>query len=115
MYPHAMSRPMRHAGIYVRISDDKAEDAAGVGRQERDCRELAARQGWEVADVYVENDTSAFKRRTVRLPDGSSAQRVVRPAFRQMLEDITAGAVDAVVGYDLDRIARDPRDLEDLI
>jgi len=107
--------PARCAGIYVRISDDKAEDAAGVGRQESDCRDLAARLGWEVGGVYVENDTSAFKRRTVRLPDGTTGLRVVRPAFRRLLDALASGAVDALVGYDLDRVARDPRDLEDLI
>lgn len=106
---------IRCAAIYVRISDDKNEDAAGVARQEADCRALAERQGWAVGEVYVENDTSAYKRKNVRLPDGSTGLRVVRPAFRQMLDALASGALDAVVGYDLDRIARDPRDLEDLI
>lgn len=104
------------AGVYVRISDDRAEDAAGVGRQERDCRDLAERLGWHVGEnVYVENDTSAYKRRTVRLPDGATGLRVVRPQFRRLLDDLAAGNVDALIAYDLDRVARDPRDLEDLI
>jgi DNA invertase Pin-like site-specific DNA recombinase len=103
------------AAVYVRISEDKTEDGAGVARQERDCRELAGRRGWSVAEVYVENDTSAYKRRKVRLPDGSSAFRVVRPAFRRLLDDLAAGRADAFIAYDLDRVARDPRDLEDLI
>jgi DNA invertase Pin-like site-specific DNA recombinase len=51
----------------------------------------------------------------VRLPDGTTALRVVRPAFRRLLDDIENGAVGAVIAYDLDRVARDPRDLEDLI
>lgn len=105
----------RTAAIYVRISDDKAADAAGVARQERDCRKLANQLGWSVAEVYAENDTSAFKRRKVRLADGTTALRVVRPAFRRLLDDLATGAVDALIGYDLDRVARDPRDLEDLI
>lgn len=105
----------RQAAIYVRISDDKNGDSAGVARQEADSRALAERLGWHVARVYTENDTSAFKRRRVRLHDGSHALRVVRPAFRQLLEDLAAGLVDALVAYDLDRVARDPRDLEDLI
>jgi site-specific DNA recombinase len=113
MLPSHMT--VRCAAIYVRISDDKAEDAAGVARQEADCRALAERQGWTVGEVYIENDTSAYKRKTVRLPDGSTGLRVIRPAFRQMLDALASGALDAVVGYDLDRIARDPRDLEDLI
>lgn len=108
-----MSR--RQSGVLVRLSDDKLEDASGVGRQEDDCRELAGRLDWDVAEVYVENDTSAFKRKMVRLPDGTTALRVIRPAFRRMLEDLASGGIDAVIGYDLDRVARDPRDLEDLI
>jgi DNA invertase Pin-like site-specific DNA recombinase len=107
--------PVKSAAIYVRISDDKADDAAGVARQEKDCRALAARQGWKVGQVYAENDTSAFARKSVRLPDGTTALRVVRPAFRRMLEDLAHGTCDALIGYDLDRVARDPRDLEDLI
>lgn len=103
------------AAVYVRISDDKAGEAAGVARQEADCRQLADRLGWTVAETYTENDTSAFKRRRVRLPDGSTALRVVRPAFRRLLDDLGSGAVTALIGYDLDRVARDPRDLEDLI
>lgn len=68
-----------------------------------------------MAWVYPENDTSAFKRRRVRLPDGSTALRVDRPEFRRMLADLASGAIGAVIAYDLDRVARDPRDLEDLI
>lgn len=65
--------------------------------------------------VYPENDTSAFKRRVVTLADGSHVQRVVRPEFRRVLDDLTAGRVDSLIAYDLDRVCRDPRDLEDLI
>lgn len=99
----------------MRISDDRTGDALGVERQEADCRALAERRGWSVGKVYRENDTSAFKRRKVRLPDGTTALRVLRPAFRELLADLADGSVSALVAYDLDRVARDPRDLEDLI
>lgn len=105
----------RRAAIYARISDARDGDTAGVARQEADARALADRLGWTVATVYVENNTSAFKRRRITRPDGSTAYRVVRPEFRRMLGDLTAGTVDALVAYDLDRVARDPRDLEDLV
>lgn len=105
----------RRAGIYVRISDDRAGDAKGVERQQKDCRAICAREGWDVAEVYIENDTSAFKRRKVKLPDGTTAMRVIRPAFRTMLEDLQSGHIDALVVYDIDRMCRDPRDLEDTI
>jgi site-specific DNA recombinase len=103
------------AGALVRISDDRRGDEKGVDRQEVDCRELAARLGWPITKVYAENDTSAYKRRSVRLPDGTTALRTVRPAFRELLADLADGTITALVAYDLDRVARDPRDLEDLI
>jgi site-specific DNA recombinase len=101
--------------LLVRISDDKAGDAAGVGRQEDDGRTLADRLGWNIAEVIVENDTSAYKRRKVRLADGTTALRTVRPGFRSALDKLASGERDGLLAYDLDRTARDPRDLEDLI
>ncbi len=50
------------AGVYVRISDDPTGRAAGVMRQEEDCRALAKRNGWIVAQVYSDNDISASSR-----------------------------------------------------
>ncbi|HVX69985.1 MAG TPA: recombinase family protein [Mycobacteriales bacterium] len=102
-------------GIYTRISRDAAGHELGVQRQEQDCRDLAKRLGWTVMKVYKENDTSAFKRQTVDLPGGGRALRVVRPEFRQMIDDLHEGRIDGLIAYDLDRVARDPRDLEDLI
>ncbi|MGI5192272.1 recombinase family protein [Streptomyces sp. CA-288835] len=108
------AKPQR-AILLVRISDDKAEDARGVGRQEDDGRALADRLGWGIAEVIVENDTSAFKRRKVQLPDGRVELRTVRPGFRSTLDKLATGQCDGLLAYDLDRTARDPRDLEDLI
>ncbi|MGW7440614.1 recombinase family protein [Streptomyces sp. NPDC054849] len=105
----------KRAVLLVRISDDKAQDAAGVGRQEEDGYALAARLGWTITEVVVENDTSAFKRRKVKLIDGTTALRTVRPGFRRILEMLASGEHDGFLAYDLDRVARDPRDLEDLI
>jgi site-specific DNA recombinase len=112
----SMSKPQR-AAVYVRISDDRLKDAAGVARQEQDARALAARLGWQIDEhaLIPENDASAFKRRKVTLPNGRTELRVVRDGFRHMLDLIVTGQVDGLIAYDLDRIARDPRDLEDLI
>ena len=68
-----------------------------------------------VVEVFRENDTSAFKQRTIVLPSGEKVRRVVRPRFRAMLQSLANGGGDAMVAYDLDRAVRDPRDLEDLI
>ncbi|QMU76915.1 recombinase family protein [Streptacidiphilus sp. PB12-B1b] len=59
--------------------------------------------------------TSAFKKRKVVMDDGSADWVVLRPLFRRLLVDLASGAVDGVIFYDLDRLVRRPRDLEDLI
>jgi DNA invertase Pin-like site-specific DNA recombinase len=105
----------RQAIIYTRISDARNGDTAGVTDQAARCRELAARHGWQIARVITENDVSAFKRRKITLPDGRRVMRVVRPGWRDMLDDLATGRATALVCLDLDRAARDPRDLEDLI
>lgn len=105
----------RNAVLYCRISDARNGDNRGVRDQEGDLRDHAARLGWGIARVIVENDTSAFKRRKVTLPDGSRAMRVVRPGWREMLDDLATGRADGLLALDLDRACRDPRDLEDLI
>ncbi|MFD9398361.1 recombinase family protein [Streptomyces sp. NPDC060011] len=87
----------------------------GIGRQEEDGRALAARLGWTIVKVIPEDDTSAFKRRKIPLPDGTSALRTVRPGFRAALDGLASGEFDGMIADDLDRVARDPRDLEDLI
>ncbi|WP_067191783.1 recombinase family protein [Micrococcus lylae] len=107
--------PSLRAVVYVRISDDPEGSERGVDRQEADCRAYAAAHGWEVEAVFRENDTSAFKQRTITLPSGERVRRVIRPEFRAMLKHLTDGQAGVMVAYDLDRTVRDPRDLEDLI
>ena len=50
------------AGIYCRLSLARYGDTTKVDDQERICRKLAASLGWEVAEVYVDNSVSAWKR-----------------------------------------------------
>jgi site-specific DNA recombinase len=102
-------------GAYVRISNDPFDTEKGVTRQREDVLALAAQRGWEVVEFYEENDTSAYKKRRIRLPDGRSVWRVVRPEFRRMLTDYEDGKIGGIIVYDLDRLARQNRDLEDLI
>ena len=103
------------AVVYVRISDDPEGSERGVDRQKADCRAYATAHGWEVAAVFRENDTSAFKQRTITLPTGERVRRVIRPEFRAMLKHLGDGQAQVMIAYDLDRAVRDPRDLEDLI
>jgi site-specific DNA recombinase len=89
--------------VYTRISRDDEGNGLGVARQRQDCERLADLRGWDVARVYEDNDVSAFKR------------NVRRSEFELMLSDLAAGLIDGVVAYDLDRLARQPKDLERLI
>src|SRR5215207_7016362 len=94
----------RRAGVYVRISKDDEGDELGVRRQEKLCREVGAKIGWDIVDVYADDNISAYKRR----------QR--RPAFERLCADIASGHVNAVLAYNPDRLCRDDlRGLEDLI
>ena len=103
-------------GVYARISDDPRGLEAGVGRQVEDAATKAVQLGWPVPLVpYVENDVSAFRKRRVTLPDGTVGYRVIRPIYRRAVTDLEAGVIDGLLVYDLDRLARETRDLEDLI
>jgi DNA invertase Pin-like site-specific DNA recombinase len=73
-----------------------------VDRQIADCRDLAERKGWTVVELYEDNDLSAY-----------SGKR--RPAYERMLADIKAGQLDAVLAWHLDRLHRQPKELETFI
>ena len=90
------------AAIYARISSDHDGTAAAVGRQLEDCRAWAQRHGWAVAEEYVDNDISAY-----------SGKR--RPEYTRMLDDLVSGRRDAVLVYHLDRLHRQPRELEEFL
>ena len=85
--------------MYARISSDPEGDRLGVTRQREDCEALAARKGWPVAEVYIDDDRSAYSGKP-------------RPEYRRMLDDIATRSIDALVVYNLDRLHRQPRELE---
>lgn len=103
------------AVVLVRISDAEEDEIDGVARQVADVRTLATRMDVRVRTVLVENDTSAFKRKKIRLPNGDYQLRTVRPKFRRALSMLAAGDMRYFLNAHLDRTVRDPRDLEDLI
>ncbi len=87
--------------IYARISSDDGT-ALGVTRQLKDCMELAERKGWTVAEVFTDNDVSATSGRP-------------RPEYQRMMQALTAGRLGALVVWDVDRLTRTPRELEDVV
>jgi len=96
----AAARAPKAAAVYCRISDDREGLSLGVARQREDCLALCRRRRWPVAEIYTDNDVSAYSGKP-------------RPAYRRMLRDLKEGARDAVVVYHQDRLVRQPRELEE--
>lgn len=94
--------PSMPAGVYCRISEDREGAGLGVERQKSDCLKIVERHGWKVFDVYTDNDISAYSGKP-------------RPAYKRLCQDIEAGLVRAVVVWHLDRLHRQPRELESFI
>lgn len=93
---------MTMAAVYVRISSDPNETALGVARQLKDCTALAASKGWTVGETFSDNDVSATSGK-------------VRPAYARMMSALDAGQLDGLVVWDVDRLTRTPRELEDVV
>jgi site-specific DNA recombinase len=105
--------------VYLRISSDPDDERRGVTRQAEDAVSAVVDGDGVVVWEAVENDTSAFKKRRVRVSDGDGgyrwAWRVIRPKWEKALGMIRGGQADCLLVVDLDRLTRDPRDLEDAI
>lgn len=89
--------------LYLRISLDRADQQIGVARQRKDCRAIAGIR-WPNSPVIeiADNDVSAYTTKP-------------RPGYLELLALIKSGAVSGVVAYNLDRLLRQPRELETLI
>lgn len=88
------------AAVYLRQSLDKLGDELAVDRQWEECVALCERKEWTPIK-YKENNTSATKG--------------TRPRYLELLADIEAGKVDAVVAWNLDRLHRQPIELENFL
>ena len=101
---------MRHdnytprTGPYARISDTDQDRAPGLDRQLRTVMPLIEARGGVATREYIDNDKSAFKPEVIR-----------DEGFEPWLADFIAGKNDGIAGWDLDRIFRQPTDLERVI
>ena len=86
----------------MRISEDREAKAVNVAIQEEDCRKLAEELKWQVHEhIYSDNDISA-----------SRFGRKRRKDYEQLLEDIQAGVIQAVIAFHPSRLHRRPLELE---
>ncbi|MDQ3641713.1 MAG: recombinase family protein [Actinomycetota bacterium] len=96
------SSPAVKAGVYTRISSDPSGERAGVDRQRADCEAHCKARGWEVVEVFCDNDASAYGRKP-------------RRAYERMLAAVESGNIDAIVTWHNDRLHRSPKELEAFI
>lgn len=85
------------------MSLDATGEGLGIERQRAECLQVAEFKGWQVVETYVDNSLSASK------------AKVVRPGYEKLMKDLELGKFEAVICYDLDRLTRQPRQLEDWI
>lgn len=85
----------KRVAIYSRVSTDSQNPE----NQERELREVAARAGWRVINVYTDHGISGAKSRNAR------------PAFKSMCEDAARRRFDMVAAWSVDRLGRSLQDL----
>ncbi|PUB29634.1 DNA invertase Pin-like site-specific DNA recombinase [Promicromonospora sp. AC04] len=98
-----MASSSTRAVLYLRISLDREMDGLAIDRQREACEKIARDRGWEVVDVYIDQSKSA------------TDKTKKRPDYDRMVADFRTGKFDAIVCWDLDRLTRQPRQLEDWI
>lgn len=101
----APSGPQRRAVLYARISRDRTKEALGVERQLDECRTYAKKMGYQVVAELSDNSISAY--------DPNALKK--RVGYLQMLEMLRTGEADTLVCWEIDRMFRQNRDLENLI
>lgn len=93
----------RRAALYLRMSLDSTGEGLGIDRQRTECEVVAKLKGWDIVAEYKDNSFSASK------------AKVRRPGYETLMADLEQGKFEAVICYDLDRLTRQPRQLEDWI
>ncbi|GAA2787641.1 recombinase family protein [Crossiella cryophila] len=92
-----------------------ADDEGQVDHQLSDLRKFVKGIGGRIEREVPEPNVSSFRRKRVKLPDGTFGYRVVRPDWEAILTALRRGECNALAVVDIDRATRDPRILEDLI
>lgn len=92
---------MKKALVYLRVSDQMQEDRDSLAKQELQAREYVKKKGYHLYDI--KKDTASGKNVTKR--DG----------FKEVEEEIEKNSFDVLVFYELSRLARNQKDIHQLI
>lgn len=90
-----MASKIKKVAIYARVSTDQQTTENQLG----ELREVAARNGWEITQEYVDHGISGAKGRDKR------------PAFDALLKDAVRKQFDVIAAWSVDRLGRSLRDL----
>ncbi len=89
-----IAQAVRRAVIYTRVSSDPpGKQGRSVAEQERECRAVCERNGWDVACVVEDNDVSA-----------SRWSKKERPGYKRLSEILLPG--DVLVCWEASRATR---------
>ncbi len=83
------------SAIYCRVSSDEQLNGYSIPAQERACLDYCQQHDWEIVGKYVDEGKSAHTDAIVR-----------RPAFRALLDAVSANKVEAIVVHKFDRFSR---------
>lgn len=90
------------ACAYARISRDRMGAGLGVGRQLSDCHQYAEDHGLAITREFSDNDLSAYSGKP-------------RPGYSALIQAMESGEVTTVVAWHVDRLTRQPAELEHLM
>jgi len=84
--------------IYVRVStEEQAKEGISLDAQKDRCVKFCDAKGWEVVKIYEDA--------------GYSAGTMKRPAFQQLLEDVSQKRFETLLVFKVDRFSRNLKDL----
>lgn len=91
---------MKKAAIYIRSASIRGNDV-NLSNQRAHAEAFAAARGWTVVNVFTDA--------------GHSANRVDRPGLTALLAEARSGAFEVLVVEDLQRLARNPEVLAEIL
>ena len=86
---------MKKAVIYCRVSTkEQAEEGNSLVTQEKNCKEYALKNGYEIAAIFVEQ--------------GESAKTIDRTELKRLMGFCATkkNSINAIIAYKIDRISR---------
>jgi DNA invertase Pin-like site-specific DNA recombinase len=89
--------------LYVRVSLDRKGRQKSINEQETELRGTARDEGWQVVQVFADNDRSASRYATKE-----------RPGYRALLDFLGSNSADVVATWENSRLTRDLGEFNEL-